>query len=269
MAKLDLPSTTAVELEFNDGWLHLWFNRPDNRNALSTELVADLLAAFAAVHDNRDVRGIFLRGRNDMFCAGADLKGFKRDNHDGDSSVEAVADSNYQSGSIFRTVATAPQVVVALVDGFAIAGGMGLACAADITIVTEGAQFSLTETAIGIVPAQISPYVIARLGQSNARLLMLSGARFKGNDALKYGLAHQVVADAEALTEAGDAIRKQVRKCAPGANAATKRVIQAFSTLDADALSRFSANEFAHCMMDEGKEGVASFLEKRKPRWNQ
>jgi len=159
-----LPDVDLLDLELDNGWLTLWFNSETNRNALSDQMVAD-------------------------------LKGFSSAITNG-ASHEEVMELNKSAGYLFAKVNSMPQVVLAYVEGAAIAGGLGLMCCADVITVTDGAKFSLTETMLGIAPAQIAPIVVARIGLPAARRLMLTAARFAGTEALEVGLADYVVQDA-------------------------------------------------------------------------
>jgi isohexenylglutaconyl-CoA hydratase len=265
----NLPKTENILLEEDDGWLTIWFNRPDNRNALSKELTTELKATLKAVRDDRSIRGITLRGKGGIFCAGGDLKGFKS-NYQGGTQTEAdVAAASREGGLMFDLINEMPQVVVILVEGAAMAGGLGMVCTADAVAVTKDAKFSMTETTLGIPPAQIAPFVAQRLGLRTARRLMVTAARFDGEEAGRLGLADFVVDDATGLDEVEANIKKQVMRCAPNANAITKGIVLATRHLDRDAMLDFAAAGFAECMLsDEGREGVASFLEKRKPVWS-
>lgn len=264
-----LPVTTAIELDLKSGWLTIWFNQPDNRNALSAELTSDLLNVLGAVREDRDVRGITLRGRGGVFCAGADLKAF-RSVHQGGAggSREAVIEQSKRGAGMFDAVNTMPQVVIAIIEGAAMAGGFGLACCADVVICEAGAKFAMTETAIGLSPAQISPFVIQKLGYATARRLMLTAARFDAREAQALGFADFVGEGADALETVETQIKRQVLKCAPGAVADTKALILALPRLDRAQTVQTAAENFAGRMLsDEAREGVASFVEKRKPRW--
>lgn len=262
-----LPTTEKIDLDLDTGWLTVWFNTPENRNALSDDLAGELRSTLEAIRDDRAVRGIILRGRGGVFCAGGDLKGFQAA-LTGGLTHEAASTMNKTGGELFRLVNELPQVVVALVEGAAIAGGLGLACCADIVAVTPDAKFALTETQLGIVPAQIAPHVIARIGERAARRLMLTGARFNGAEAGRLGIA-DYIADAEnSLDDIAINIRKAVARCAPGANAATKRLIIGASQCTHDQLIDRAADAFATSITsDEGREGIMSFVQKRKPNW--
>ena len=264
----NLPKTENILLEQDAGWLTIWFNRPDNRNALSKELTTELKEVLNAVRDKKNIRGITLRGKGGVFCAGGDLKGFKNNYQGGSQTVEDIAAASRQGGQMFDLINELPQVVLTLVEGAAIAGGLGMVCCADAVAVTKDARFAMTETAIGIPPAQIAPFVAQRLGLRIARRLMVTASRFDGEEAHRLGLADYVVDDAAGLDQIEADMKKQVRRCAPGANAVTKAIVLATRHLNREQQLDFAAKGFAECMLsEEGREGVASFIEKRKPIW--
>ena len=265
---INLPKTENILLEQDTGWLTIWFNRPDNRNALSKELTTELKEVLNAVRDKMNIRGITLRGKGGVFCAGGDLKGFKNNYQGGSQTVEDIAAASRQGGQMFDLINELPQVVLILVEGAAIAGGLGMVCCADAVAVTKDARFAMTETAIGIPPAQIAPFVTQRLGLRIARRLMVTASRFDGKEAHRLGLADYVVDDAAGLDQIEADMKKQVRRCAPGANAVTKAIVLATRHLNREQQLDFAAKGHAECMLsDEGREGVASFIEKRKPIW--
>lgn len=264
---MGLPITKTLDCALSDGWLTIAFNTPENRNALTDKRVGDLSRVFDAIEDDRAVRGVTLTGQGGVFCAGGDLKAFMA-GLQGGASHESVADMNRGGGEIFQRVARLPQVVLALVDGAAIAGGLGLVCCADIVAVTKGAKFALTETQLGIIPAQIAPYVVGRIGLNAARRLMLTGARFDGQKALDIGLADYLANDAKGLADIQTHIASAVKSCAPGANAAIKDLLIKSTTLSAENFMALAADQFAHCLLsDEGREGISAFVAKRKPNW--
>ncbi len=263
---LRLPETKTILTEFKSGWLTISFNTPENRNALSKELSAELRSVLETVRDDRHVRGITLRGEGGIFCAGGDLKAFSLLTNGG--TQEQIKAINKEGGKLFQFINTMPQVVIVLIEGAAIAGGLGIACCADIVVATREAKFSLTETQIGIAPAQIAPYIVHRVGLPRARRLMLTGARFNGNDAHDFGIADYVCDDRDELRAIEFDIQKSVLRCAPGANAITKEIVLAAEKMSAEEMIDFAADRFAQCMAnDEGHEGITSFIQKRKPRW--
>ena len=264
----NLPETQNLVLEQSGGWLTIWFNRPEARNALSKELMDELRAVLRAVRDDRAIRGITLRGKGGVFSAGGDLKGFKANYHAGAQSVEDVARSSRAGGEMFDLINEMPQVVVILVQGAAIAGGLGMVCTGDVVAVTKDAKFAMTETTLGIPPAQIAPFVVQRLGLRIARRLMVTAARFDGAEAGRLGLADHVVDDAAGLERIEADVKSQVLRCAPGANAVTKEIVLATRYLGRSDMLDLAAKGFATAMLSaEGREGVSSFLEKRKPVW--
>ncbi len=242
---------------------------PATRNAMSERLVADLEAVLATTADDPSCRVLVIKGADGSFCAGADLKG-----------VGAVAAEdpafpgksagwllNRRGGRMYDALNRHPKTVIAIVDGPAIGGGFGLACCADIVICTERAKFALSETTLGLAPAQIAPFVIARIGLPATRRLALTGARFGAAEALSIGLADYAVADAPEAEGRLDALLGQIARCAPEANAATKRLLFEAASGRADYPS-YAADVFARCLAsDEAREGIAAFAGKRLAQW--
>lgn len=263
-----LPDTTALILEPRGSVLTIWLNRPEVKNALSADMVAELSAVLDASRDDRSLRTIILRGRGGVFCAGGDIKGFKSGAQGGAPDRKEVARGNRTFGDLMIKLNEQPQAVIILVEGAAIGGGLGLACVGDVTIVTREARFRLSETSLGIPPAQIAPFVTERVGLTQARRLMMTGARFKGEEAVRYGIGHILAEDAADMEAKCAEVLAQIALCAPGANAVTKGIV--FETTRRprpDALD-FASRGFADCMLsEEGREGVAAFVEKRKPHW--
>lgn len=261
------PQPETLVLERDGPWLTIWFNRPQARNALSARMAEELAATARALHADRAIRGVTFRGRGGIFCAGGDLKDFQNI-LSGHNSHEDVAAFSRQAGELFHLIRELPQVTVMLVEGAAVAGGLGLACAGDFVVATVDSQFALTETMLGIPPAQIAPLVVERVGPSVARRMMLAGARFDAAEALRIGLVDELAAEADELTLREARIRGGVLRCAPGANAETKSLVAATSRLDRQAMIDMAADSFARCLLGpEGQEGVAAFLEKRKPSY--
>ena len=262
-----LPKVENLLLEQDGDTLTVWFNRPEVRNALSQAVTDDLAATLEALPSEESVRFVILRGKGGVFCAGGDLKMFKTVFQDG-ADREGIARSNAEFGRLMKGIMALPQVLVVLIEGAAMAGGLGLACLADVVVTTADAKYALTEVTLGIPPAQITPVVIKRIGVSEARRLLLTAARFDGREAGRLGLAHFVVENGSELEAKGLEILAQARGGAPGAIARTKEIINASGRLDADELVQFAAERFADCMLgDEAREGLAAFAEKRKPRW--
>ncbi|WP_017930723.1 enoyl-CoA hydratase/isomerase family protein [Robiginitomaculum antarcticum] len=264
---MSLPETTKVLTTLDRGWLTVTLNSPENRNALSAELTAELSAVLDHCHNNYDIRGITLRGAGGTFCAGGDLKSFGKI-LSGGGDHDAVKAMNCAGGDLFTKIEALPQVVIAYVEGAAIAGGLGMMCCADIIVVHTDAKFALTETALGIVPAQIAPIVVARVGIATARRLMLTAARFTGAQTKEAGLSDYVVSHEGEFDEIERDIRTGVLSCAPRANALTKEILLASRDMPRAELLDYAADKFADAMLsDEGKEGIMSFVTKQKPSW--
>jgi len=264
---MTLPTTKSLLLERDGSALHVWLNRPEARNALNEEMTDELGEVLDAIREDRTIRCVVLRGKAGYFCAGGDIKGFKS-GMQGKMDHSEVAKANRSFGDLMIKINEQPQVMIMLVEGAAIGGGLGLACVGDVTIVCADTKFRLSETSLGIPPAQIAPFVTERVGLTQARRLMLTGANFKGVQAVEFGVAHMVAADTQELESMCQKVLAQIRLCAPSANATTKAII--FETMRkprAQALD-FAASGFASCMLsDEGREGVAAFVEKRPAKW--
>ena len=259
----NFPKTDSLLIEYSNGWVTIWFNQIKNRNAITNNIVDELFSIFNFLNDDREVRGITLRGKGGIFCAGVDLKSLKKMTDTSKNAKSLAFEMSIRIGELFKVINSAPQIVVAVTEGAAVAGGFGIACSADLILTMPETKFSLSETRIGLTPAQISPYVINRLGYSLARKMMLLGARIDGREAMKIGIADYIVNDSN-LEEILDSIKEQVFKCSPNAIAITKRVLTVNEYIDPQK----AANLFSDCVVsDEGQEGINSFFEKRKPFW--
>jgi isohexenylglutaconyl-CoA hydratase len=263
-----LPDTQYLILELEGSVLTIWFNRVQAKNALSAEMVEELDAVLDAVRDNRSIRTLVVRGKGGIFCAGGDIKGFKSGMQGGAADEDEVARGNRSFGDVMIKLNEQPQAVIMLVEGAAIGGGLGLCCVGDITIVTRDTKFRLSETSLGIPPAQIAPFVTERVGLTQARRLMLTGARFKGQEAVDYGIGHILAEDSADMEAKCTEVLQQISQCAPGANAVTKGIVFEATRKPRPEALDFAAQGFARCMLsDEGREGVSAFVEKRKPLW--
>lgn len=208
---MSLPHCETLLLEPIEGVLRITLNRPQSRNAMSLAMVGELRAVLAAVRDDRSVRALVLRGAGGHFCAGGDIKDMAGARAAG---AEAYRTLNRAFGSLLEEAQAAPQLLVALVEGAVLGGGFGLACVSDVAIAAADAQFGLPETSLGILPAQIAPFVVRRIGLTQARRLALTAARFDGREALRLGLVHFCEADADALEQRLEETLEQLRRCA-------------------------------------------------------
>ena len=196
-----LPECQTLLLSLEAGVLHITLNRPDSRNAMSLAMVGELRAVLAAVDDDLDVRAIVLCGAGGHFCAGGDIKDMANARASGSDAYRAL---NRAFGSLLEQAQHAPQVLIAVLQGAVLGGGFGLACVADIAICHQDAKFGLPETTLGILPAQIAPFVVGRIGLTQARRLALTAARFNGSEAERLGLGQ-----ADASDHKGRDLRRQ------------------------------------------------------------
>jgi methylglutaconyl-CoA hydratase len=244
---------------------HVILDRPDVHNAFNEELIARLQSTFNELGARSDVQAVVLRGNGKSFSAGADLNWMKRTASYGHE--ENLRDAK-AAAQMFLTIAQCPKPVIARVHGAALGGGSGLVAACDISIAVESAQFGFTEVKLGIIPAVISPFVVARIGIANAREYFLTGERFPASVARELGLVQHVVPDDAAMDALIEAKIAQILTSSPTAVAAAKELLYGVagqplgSTLDftADAIARARASE-------EGQAGIAAFLSRSKPPW--
>jgi len=240
-------------------------NRPDVRNAFNETTIAEITQAFGELGAEEDLRAIVLAANGPAFCAGADLNWMKK--MAGYTHAENHADA-LQLAEMLRTIYLCPKPVVAKVQGDCYAGGMGLVSACDIIVAVDQANFCLSEVKLGLIPATISPYVIKAMGENASRRYFLTAERFSAQEALRIGFAHEVVA-ADALDAKVAEIVKALVNNSPNAVQQAKVLVRDVvgQTVN-DALLADTAERIAHIRASEqGREGVASFLEKRKPSW--
>lgn len=263
------PDFPTLRLRSDGGVLHVTINRPDALNAMNEQMLSDLTAVFDTVGACRELRAIVLRGEEGNFCAGGDVKDFARiRQREAAPGADPIADFNRRFGTLLEMVNHAPPVVIAVVEGAVLGGGFGLACVADVTIAHAAATFGMPETGLGILPAQIAPFVVQRVGLAQARRLGLCAARFDGAEALRLGLAHFVEADSAALDQRLATVLRQVLRCAPGANAATKRIMLAVGAKPLQQVLDDAARQFSVALGGaEAAEGTKAFMEKRLPQW--
>ena len=256
-----------ILLRREHGVLLATLNRPETRNALAPEVVAELARAVGIAESDDTVRALVLRGAGGFFCAGGNVGSFQSRLDAATTDEDPGAARNREFGRFMQRLAALPVPVIAVVEGAAMGGGMGLACAADLVLATQDAKFALSETALGIIPAQIAPFVVARLGRRAALRLGLFGERVSGSTAQALGLVDELAADGAAL----DALLAQwltrLCACAPGANRALKPLLRRCGRDEDGALLDDAARLFAACMRREGAEGIAAFREKRPAAW--
>ena len=256
---------TTVQIEREGHVARIWLNRPDVRNAFNEGVIAELHAAFTAFAADAGLRAIVLGGRGKAFCAGADLSWMKAmasfDWEQNRADAQALADMLW---AVWRC----PVPVVGRVHGDCYAGGVGLAAVCDVLVAAEGVNFCLSEARLGLLPGTISPYVIRAMGEQASRRYFVTAERFSAAQAAAMGFVHEVV-EADALDTKVDEIVAALVANGPMAVRACKRLVQDIAGLGLDATLRAeTARRIADIRAsDEGREGVQSFLNKRKPSW--
>jgi isohexenylglutaconyl-CoA hydratase len=257
--------------------LHVSLNRPESRNAMSLRMVQELQTVLEQAEHDDAVRVLVLRGTGGHFCAGGDLKDMAAArmramqapaaSAQGAPIVDPVAEVNARFGELCVAYANTPLALVAVTEGTVMGGGFGLACVADVTLASSTAVFRLPETSLGVVPAQIAPFLVERLGYSQAKRLAVTGGRVGADEALRIGLVHAVHETGQ-LEAALATVLADILACAPGALAATKALIAKSRWRPAAELVAHAATVFSHAVQSsEGMEGTTAFLKKRKPNW--
>lgn len=256
----------AIKLEVDDelGMATIALNRPDKRNALNDELVQALSGELESLRHNDDVRSVFITGNGPAFCAGADLAEIQALQK---ASVHQNQESSHRLKDFFVQLYTYPKPTCAVVHGPALAGGCGLATCCDFVIATRDATFGYPEVKIGFIPAIVMVLLTHQLGERHARDLCLSGRSLDAEEAHRLGLVSQVVVQAD-LDGAVHKMAKSLRRNAPQAMATVKRMFWRLHGMSSeDGLVWASDMNAMARSTDECKEGIAAFLEKRKPDW--
>lgn len=262
----------SIDLQRRGEQMWVTLNRPETRNAMSAQMVEELEKFTRRVRDDRSIRTVVLRGAGEHFCAGGDLNEMLQLASQAGDPAQARMTVTLRSrsfGRLLEEIDTLPQAVIAVVHGAVLGGGLGLACVADVTLADPNVKFRLPETSLGVPPAQIMPFVLRRVGPSHARRLAVVGGAFEAAQALEMGLVHEVASDARPLHLLTAETIERVRRCAPGALAATKRLVRVGQerTL-AEALDE-GAEVFADAVASaEGREGLAAFAQKRLANWS-
>jgi methylglutaconyl-CoA hydratase len=246
---------------------YLTLNRPDVRNAFNEHVIAELTDWATATHEaaaQHNVRAVVIAGAGKTFCAGADVTWMSK-------TVSYTEEENVRDAQaaarMFRAIDRLPLAVIGRIQGAALGGGAGLAAVCDIVVAADDATFGFTEVKLGIIPAMISPFALAKIGPSAARELFLTGARFSAARAKEIGLVHDVVPAAE-LDTAVSRHLQEILTAGPEAIAAAKALIPQVWDLSVDEAAHITARAIAtRRVSGEGQEGLRAFLEKRKPAW--
>jgi len=255
-----MATTQATRYEVRNGAAWITLNRPENRNALSAQLVTELYDHLLAANEDTGVRSIVITGTGPAFCAGADLKSPPGQTIDGGGRAVPYVD-------VLNNILDSEKPVIAAINGAAFAGGLGLVGAADIVIANSEALFSFSEVRIGVIPAVISVVCLRKLGTHHGMKLFLTGERFTGQQAVEFGLAHRAVPPdklVDAVCEEIDAINLG----GPNAVAEAKKLVRQVPELNVEEGFKLTGEWSMRLFRsEEGAEGMAAFREKRKPKW--
>ena len=257
--------TNALQTIQQGAVLTITLSRPDIRNAFNDEVIAEITAAFQDAASRADVRAVVLAAEGPAFCAGADLNWMRR--MADYSDAENLADAG-QLAEMLRVIYECPKPTIACVQGDVYAGGMGLVAACDMAVSVDTAKFCLSEVRLGLIPATISPYVIRAMGARAAHRYFLTAERFDAQEAHRIGLVHAVTSG-DGLDAKVAEITQALVNASPAAVKACKQLVQdvAGCEISAKLIARTVQGIADSRSSDEGKEGVQSFLQKRKPSW--
>lgn len=266
---MDFTQLTDIDVERRQSSLVATLNRPQVKNALNSAIIESLFALCDWLRDRPDIRAFILRGAGGTFCAGGDIKEFAAQlmaEAPAPGEADPVENANRRFGDLLLKIDALPQVVVSVIEGAAFGGAMGFVAVSDVAIAADNAKFSLSETTLGLPPAQIGPFVVRKIGLFNARRLALTGARFGAEEGARVGLIDRIVPAGKA--EAGlTAALNDIGRCEPHAIAATKRIFnRAARQIDPAELDA-AAKEFARCLRGAGRAGAAAFAQKLNPAW--
>jgi methylglutaconyl-CoA hydratase len=243
----------------------VWLAREGRHNAFDAQLIAELHHAFDRLATDDEIRCIVLAGRGASFCAGADVRWMRASLEL--SWEENVADAE-RLAAMLAAIDGCPKPVVARVQGVALGGGCGLVACADVAVATQHTRFGFSETRLGLIPATILPFVVAKIGLSQARALFLPGSAFDAERALRIGLVHDLAPNADELDGAVDRRVRDLLRAGPQAVEHAKRLLLRLSGHDPGLLARMTAEAIAERRAsDEGQEGLRAFLDQRPPRW--
>ena len=257
----------TVLLQHEGGLLTITLNRPEVRNAMSLAMVLELREVLAAAETDGRTRVLVLRGAGGHFCAGADLKDMAGARARLADDPDALVKVNAAFGDLCVAFADTGLATVGVLEGTVMGGGLGLACVMDVALAGTSAVFRLPETGLGVVPAQIAPFLVERLGYAEAKRLAVTGGQLDARAALELRLVHAMHA-AGALDRALQAVLGEILSCAPGAVAATKALMARARFHTPASLVQHAAEVFSKAALGaEGMEGTMAFLQKRKAGW--
>ena len=274
-------TTSTIQVQQDKGICTITLNRPEVRNAMSLAMINELLAALKQAEEDPGVRVVVLRGAGGHFCAGGDIGDMAQARmklaalqaEEAKTGVKVtgpspVAQVNAQFGRLCLAFARTPLPVVTVLEGTVMGGGFGLACVSDVTLALDNVSFRLPETSLGIIPAQIAPFLVERLGYAEAKRLSVTGAKVNAQEALTIRLVHEVHGSVDALNDALHNTIASIMACGPQAIGTTKGLLARARNTPAEDLIDDAAELFAQAVLsDEGQEGTSAFMAKRKPSW--
>lgn len=256
-------STLTLNID-GSGVATLALARPDKRNAISGTMLDELMEVLSALEADETVRAVILTGEGSHFCAGGDLAYMRQQI---DSDREGRLAEARKLARVLTKLNDLSKPVIGRINGSALGGGLGLIAACDVAIAVQGAEFGFTETRLGLLPATIGPYVMARMGEAKARRVFMSGRLFSANEAVNLDLVARAV-PAESLDQAVEAEVAPYLSAAPKAVAAAKRLARSFGpAIDEAVIERVIASLADAWEGEEALHGIESFLAKRSPRW--
>ncbi len=256
--------TLAVAVD-EQGVASLTLNRPDRKNALSATMMDELTAFARLAEEDRSIRAVVLSGSEGTFCAGADLNWMMTQIEVDRAGRMAEA---RRLAFMLKALNEMPLPLIGRIEGVAMGGGVGMACICDVAIAAEDCRFGLTETRLGIIPATISPYVLARMGEGRARRVFMNARLFGGVEAAALDLVARAVPAAD-LSEAVEAEVAPYLKLPRGAVGRAKRLARSLGPTIDETVIEATIEQLADTWeADEAREGIAAFLDKRKPRWS-
>ena len=275
-------SFETIEVIAHPQWVQVTLARPKARNAMSAAMVAELRQLFSTLREDTEIQAVVLRGAGGHFCAGGDVRDMRdalskplgevelSEDLKGQLEADPIAQLNRVFGTMLSEIQEAPQTVIVALEGAVMGGGFGLACVSDIAFALPSARFGLPEVTLGVTPAQIAPFVVARVGLTRARQLALTGARFNADAALAYGLVHEVCADEGALETRITETLQRLSRCAPQARIATKSLLLSIERRVTTSLLDQAALRFAEAAREgEGMEGMMAFISKKPASWQE
>jgi methylglutaconyl-CoA hydratase len=254
----------TIEVEINKTVATLWLNRPDVHNAFNGQMISEITECFEKLETTKDIRAIIIRGKGKSFCSGADLQWMIQSEND---NYQENLKGSLEMANCFRTIYNTSKPTIALVHGTIFGGANGLTCACDIVIAGHNTRFSFPELKIGLVPSTIMPYVLTRVNQHTAKLLMYTGRIISGSAAYELGLVDYLIDEPE-LEKNLKLILNDLMKASANAIAECKSLINGFSNNSLEKKIVTSVESITKIKMSEdGREGISAFLEKRKPYW--